>query len=86
MLPVLRSARRPDRSAEPPFCHADLTLGLMDRADEVITVGTDVRLGERGHSGSVLLDVVSDRCEFVGGGLSRSGHVARRYRPNDVQN
>lgn len=53
----------------------------MDRTDEVVALGSDVRLGERSDARSILTDVVGDRGEFGSGGLRRGGHVADRNAP-----
>lgn len=65
-----------DRSQEAAFGDSDLTLGLVDRADQVIAIRADVRLGECGDARAILADVVGDRGEFSCGGLRGGGHLA----------
>lgn len=67
---------RLDRSQQSAFCDANLSLGFVDRSDEVVAFGTDVRLRERCDTGSVLADVVGDRGEFGSGGLGGGSHFA----------
>ncbi len=52
---VTRSAGCLDRALQAAFGDPDLALGLVDRADEIVAVGADVGLGERGDAGTVLL-------------------------------
>jgi len=72
---ALASAGQADRSGEPPLGVAQQPLSLVDRGQQIVSVGSRKPLGDVADPAAVLVDVVGDGGQFGGGRFDGRGHL-----------
>lgn len=74
MWSAMRSAGEAQRPVQTPLGTAQEPLGLVDRSDQILSIGAREAFGEVSDPPAVLIDVVGDGGQFGGGRVNGGGH------------